>query len=98
MSLRPHLIVVAALAIALSGLGCKSPAVRVMSADEPVATDPEKAGAETFNALTVQCVNKLLDKHAEGDQRGRKKVCFVELENLSAEELGANREALYQQI
>jgi hypothetical protein len=66
------------------------------------------AGAETFNPLVDEAVAKLLSRQETVFQTasagelpppvGQKTICFVGVENKSAEELGDFREQLYEQI
>lgn len=64
------------------------------------------AGAETWKPLVCESVAKLLARqqeelvqvsHVEGEL-ARKRICFVGVENKSAEELGDAREQLYEMI
>ena len=65
------------------------------------------AGAETMNPLVDEAVAKLLGRqncspsepdHATGAGTGVKRVCFVGIENQSAEELGDFKEQIYEMI
>lgn len=67
------------------------------------------AGAETFNPLIDTAVAQLLGRHAGGLQSasynpekpmtaGPPAICFVGVENKSAEEIGDFKDQIYQQI
>ncbi|HET6422755.1 MAG TPA: penicillin-binding protein activator LpoB [Planctomycetaceae bacterium] len=64
------------------------------------------AGAETWEPLIAETVSKLLGRQsfvlqtasAEGFPAGKKKICFLGVENKSAEELGDFKEQIYQKI
>lgn len=64
------------------------------------------AGAETWEPLIQQSVGQLLGRQQMIQQTaadmslpiGRKRICFVGVENKSAEELGDFREQIYQKI
>lgn len=67
------------------------------------------AGAETFNPLIDTAVAQLLGRHAGGFQpagynpeqplpAGPLAICFVGVENKSAEEIGDFKDQIYQQI
>lgn len=69
-----------------------------------------QAGAETFKPLTEEAVAKLLGRHSGHVQQasftpegqpigpGLMRVCFVAVENKSAEEIGDFKDQLYQVI
>lgn len=68
-----------------------------------------EAGAETFNPLIDTAVAQLLGRHAGGLQpasfqpeaplpAGPPAICFVGVENKSAEEIGDFKDQIYQQI
>ena len=64
------------------------------------------AGAETWEPLIAETVGKLLGRQsfvlqtsgADGLPAGKKKICFLGVENKSAEELGDFKEQIYQKI
>lgn len=64
------------------------------------------AGAETWEPLIAETVGKLLGRQSvvlqtagmEGMPAGKKKICFLGVENKSAEELGDFKEQIYQKI
>lgn len=76
--------------------GC-GPQARVKGSEEGSLVGSKKAGAETYNQLVGRTVEKLL---ADRDvaQGKRMVLCFVDIENMSAEELADNREAMYEEI
>lgn len=81
---------------ALAGCG---PQGRVKTADEGSLVGAKKAGAEVYNDLVASTVEKLLNQHAMQASKGKRMVvAFVDIENMSAEELADNREAMYEQV
>lgn len=64
------------------------------------------AGSETWEPLIAETVSKLLGRQSvvlqtaglEGFPAGKKKICFLGVENKSAEELGDFKEQIYQKI
>lgn len=89
-------------------LGCRGQqTARVLKPGEKQLVGSHTAGNETYGPLVDTAVNNLLGRHAnqvqpvgmvEGATPGRKRVCFVAVENKSAEEIGDFKEQLYQQI
>ncbi len=79
----------------------------VIKKDAPNMVGSHDAGAEVFDPLVDEAVAKLLGRHsmitpecpigADGNPM-RKNICFIGIENKSAEELGDFKEQLYQQI
>ncbi|MFI5401504.1 MAG: penicillin-binding protein activator LpoB [Planctomycetota bacterium] len=83
------LIVIACLAF-----GCNNPKGRVKSGDEGDLVGSKTAGAETYNALIEEATRKLLNAEAARFPDGSvRKICFVGIENKSAEELGDIRDS-----
>lgn len=83
------------LALAVLVIGC-GPMGRVKGENEGSLVGARSAGAETYNQLVAESLQKLLE---ESRKTGEKKViCFVDLENRGAEELADNKAALYEQI
>jgi len=83
------LIVIACLAF-----GCNNPKGRVKSGDEGDLVGSKTAGAETYNALIEEATRKLLTAEAARFPDGAvRKICFVGIENKSAEELGDIRDS-----
>jgi hypothetical protein len=78
--------------------GC-GPQGRIKGEDEGSLVGAKSAGAATYNDLVGQSVEKLMARLNEASAAQAKKlVCFVDIENKSAEELAENKEALYEQI
>ena len=84
----------AALIFAVAACG---PQARVKGEEEGSLVGARTAGAETYNRLIEETSRKLLDEHRARLKEGQKKViCFVDVENKSAEELAENKEAIYE--
>ncbi|WLD14614.1 penicillin-binding protein activator LpoB [Planctellipticum variicoloris] len=100
-----------AAAVGLAGAtGCRGTQhAKVMSADAPDLVGSHAAGAETWEPLIQGSVSQLLGRqmneiaqvqpagHLDGNLP-RKKICFVGVENKSAEEIGDFKEQIYQKI
>ena len=86
--------------VALLVTGCGGPQGRIKGEDEGSLVGAKKAGAATYNQLIEQTTQKLLDEHkARAKERTSKMlICFIDVENRSAEELGENKEAIYELI
>ncbi len=73
---------------------------------EPSAVGSHSAGAETFGPLVHQATSRLLGRHSQGiqpvgfaeQQTGPMRICFVGVENKSAEEIGDFKDQIYQHI
>ena len=87
--------------------GCRSTQkARVMKETEADMVGSHTAGAETWEPLIEGSVGKLLGRQAHqvlttagsDSPVGRKKICFLGVENKSAEELGDFREQIYEKI
>jgi len=96
----------AALAAAQAGCRSKQTAQAVKPGDKELVGS-HTAGGETFSPLVDTAVTNLLARHqhgvqpagfVEGAQPGRLKICFIGVENKSAEEIGDFKEQIYQQI
>ncbi|MDR3233631.1 MAG: penicillin-binding protein activator LpoB [Planctomycetaceae bacterium] len=93
-------IIIAVLFIGLAVTGCKGTQARLMHIGEQDKVGSNKAGAEVYNPIVHSAVNKLLGRAAaepiqqvvfqDGPQlpQGKRKVCFISLENAGMEELG----------
>ena len=92
-------------------LGCRGNQVaRVMAQDEADMVGSHTAGAETWKPLIAESTCKLLARQETVIQAishdgqpmalpaGKKRICFVGVENKSAEEIGDFREQLYEHI
>ena len=91
----------------LSLAGCRSTQrAHVLSTDEKDMVGSHTAGAETWEPLIEQTVGQVLGRQHEivqtsaGDHMAlpAKRICFVGVENKSAEELGDFKEQIYQKI
>ena len=101
-----------AAAVGVAGLaGCRGHQfAQVLKDDQKDMVGSHKAGAETFNPLIDQALAELLGRHAGGFQPaaytpsqpppnpGPPSICFVGVENKSAEEIGDFKDQIYQQI
>jgi hypothetical protein len=97
------------LAAAAIGLlsGCKSTQqAEVRDPMKPDMVGSHAAGAETFKPLVEQATQQLLTRHCQPSYgpngevlgAGPKRICFVCVENKSAEEIGDFKDQLYQII
>jgi len=85
-------------------VGCKGTQARLMHSNEVNKVGSNRAGAEVYNPMVRDATGKLLAKAAmEPIQQvgfntaptflqGKRKVCFISLENASMEELGDFKE------
>lgn len=93
-----------------SGLGCRGTQhAQVLKGDDPDMVGSHTAGSETWEPLIQGSVSQLLGRqmneiaqiqpagHANGTLP-RKRICFVGVENKSAEDIGDFREQIYQKI
>jgi hypothetical protein len=82
---------------------------RVVKPGEREMVGSHKAGSETFRPLVEESVAKLLARHADPAAQlasfpgatptpGPKRICFVGVENKSAEEIGDFKDQLYECI
>lgn len=85
--------------------GCRgNQYAKVMHPGESGMVGSHQAGEETFRPLIDEAVAKLLGRQAVGpppgpDGRPRPmRICFVAVENQSAEEIGDFKDQIYQQI
>lgn len=93
----------------LSG-GCRNHQhARVVRPGEDEMIGSHKAGAETFRPLVEDATAKLLARHAQPQTLPAsyhaeslpvpaKRICFIGVENKSAEEIGDFKEQIYQSI
>ena len=78
----------------------------VRTPDKPDMVGSHKAGAETFKPLVEQAVGELLARHSTQVVPASattlpapcKRICFVAVENKSAEEIGDFKDQIYQII
>ena len=89
--------------------GCRSrQTASVVKPGQPDMVGSHAAGAETYGPLVDTAVSNLLARHnsavhpvglTEGTApTGQMRICFIGVENKSAEEIGDFKEQLYQQI
>ena len=98
--------------LALLAAGCRSMQfARVMMPGEDAMIGSHQAGQETFTPLVNDAVAKLLARHvdaavqpvsyeagAEPLPPPTRRICFVAVENKSAEDIGDFKEQIYQSI
>jgi hypothetical protein len=96
--MRNFVVMKAAFIVALlvTAVGC-APTGRVMTGDEPTLVGAQTAGADIYNKLIDETLRKLLEQ-SKGTGQAKKVICFVDVENKGAEELGENKAAIYEQI
>jgi len=104
-----HGLVFASLVLLLltTGTGCRGHQYgHVLRGDQPDMVGSHEAGAETFNPLIQDAIAQLLGRQMQVMQQvstatippGPQRICFVGVENKSAEELGDFKEQIYQEI
>ena len=108
MQRRNFLKVLGGLGVFPFATGCRGYQYgHVIKKDAPNLVGSHDAGAEVFDPLVDEAVAKLLGRHSEvtpGCPVGpdgmpyKKNICFIGIENKSAEEIGDFKEQLYQQI
>jgi len=111
--LRRAFLVRAGLPAALALAGCRGQRqfARIVNPGDKELMGSHQAGAETFGPLVDEAVAKLLARHAEVpvqqvafDAGGNplpcppKRICFVGVENKSAEDIGDFKDELYEVI
>ncbi|NUQ35971.1 MAG: hypothetical protein HUU29_13650 [Planctomycetaceae bacterium] len=87
-------------ALGLTLVACKSHEGWIMSEDEGDLPGSRKAGIETFDRLVAGVTRDFLSSDAiKAEVKDNKRcVAFVGIQNMSAEELGDNRESMYELI
>ncbi|MBN2024484.1 MAG: penicillin-binding protein activator LpoB [Pirellulales bacterium] len=92
---------------ALGLAGCRGrQTAQVMSPTDQSMVGSHAAGSETFQPLVDTAMANLLGRHAQGVQPAAfqqgppapARICFVGVENKSAEEMGDFKDQIYQQI
>jgi len=86
--------------------GCRgNQYAKVMHPGEKEMVGSHQAGGETYKPLIDEAVAKLLGRHAAERQVGPAglppppvRICFVAVENKSAEEIGDFKDQIYEQI
>lgn len=88
-------------------VGCRSyQTAHVLDADDKDLVGSHAAGAETYQRLIDESVGKLLGRACEPTEiqpagmviGERKKICFIGVENCTAEEIGDFKEQIYELI
>ncbi|MDZ4688086.1 MAG: penicillin-binding protein activator LpoB [Planctomycetaceae bacterium] len=90
----------------VTATGCRgTQKAHVLSEKDKDMVGSHTAGAETWEPLIEQSVGQLLGRQSHVVQTaggdlvpGRKRICFVGVENKSIEELGDFKEQIYQKI
>ena len=98
-------------AMALVVAGCRGTQfARIVQPGEPLLMGSHQAGRETFGPLVNESVAKLLARHCEDPVRqasyegietlpaARRRICFVGVENASAEDIGDFKEQVFEII
>ncbi|MDO4569339.1 MAG: penicillin-binding protein activator LpoB [Planctomycetia bacterium] len=98
----PRLFFTALIVAALILVGCKSQTGTVLRPGAKELSGSHKAGQEVFDPLVQEAVGRLLSAEAMrggfSAAPGPKTICFVGVENHSAEELADYKEQLYEMI
>jgi hypothetical protein len=101
---------ISAAGLGLSSLGCRSTQhARVIKPGEKTMVGSHAAGQETFTPLIDEAVGKLLARHDQSPYRQvstgpemlpppKLRVCFVGVENCTAEEIGDFKAQIYERI
>jgi hypothetical protein len=88
-------------------VGCKSQTAQVVKPGEKELVGSHEAGGETFGPLVDTATNNLLARHSQQmqppgfnnyAQPAPLRICFIGVENQSAEEMGDFKQQIYQQI
>ena len=94
-------------ALGIASLGCRGTQhARVLDQHDEDMVGSHVAGAETWKPLIDESVGRLLGRQFEEIQQaslsglptGKKRICFVGVENRSAEEIGDFKEQIYEHI
>src|SRR5262245_46760797 len=98
-------VVLVALSATMIGTGCHHHThAQVLRPDKKDMVGTTGAGAETFKPLVEAAVCSLLERHTTGVESvgapsgGLMRICFVGVENKSAEEIGDFKEQIYEHI
>ncbi len=101
------LAIIATTMVVAGGAGCRGYSYgHLIKNNQPDLVGSHTAGAEVFNPLIDESVARLLDTQARQNppmigpdgQPIPRSVCFVGVENKSAEELGDFKDQIYEQI
>ena len=93
----------------LAESGCRSnQTAEVVKPGDKTMVGSHTAGAETYEPLVDQSLERLLARHSQGvqpagyapgvSQPGPMRICFVGVQNKSSEEMGDFKEQLFEQI
>lgn len=94
-------------ALVTVGLGCRGVQKgKVLAATDADKVGSHEAGAETWKPLIDEAVGRLMGRQVQEIQQaslagmptGRKRICFVGVENKSSEEIGDFKEQIYEHI
>jgi hypothetical protein len=104
------LYIITLLICTIGFIGCKGTQARIMHNGEANTVGSNRAGAEVYNPMVCSATGKLLARAAVEPiqqtnytaelptQGGKRKVCFISLENASVEELGDFKEHIKSAI
>ena len=105
---KASVLCLSALAVAGVAIGCRGYQYgHLIKNDQPDLVGSHTAGAEVYNPLIDETVAKLLGTAEVASQHGlispdgmpvKRSVCFVGIENKSAEDLGDFKDQIYEQI
>ena len=100
-------ITLATTTLITSGIGCRGmQRAKVLSATDQDKVGSHEAGAETWKPLINEAVGRMMGRQIQEIQQaslagmptGRKRICFVGVENKSSEEIGDFKEQIYEHI
>ena len=102
-----NLAIIASTLVVAGGVGCRGYSYgHLIKNNQPDLVGSHTAGAEVFNPLIDESIARLLGTQAQRNppmigpdgQPIPRSVCFVGVENKSAEELGDFKDQIYEQI
>ena len=85
----------------LGVLACSSPSGRIKTSGEPVGVDYKRGGTAVYDEITVDTLEKLLDRHRRQvnvQNEGGFLIAFVGIDTLGAEELRDHKVAIYDRV
>jgi len=98
---------VSSVTLAATTFGCRGVQKgKVLSSVDEDKVGSHEAGAETWKPLIDEAVGRLMGRQVQEIQQaslmgmptGKKRICFVGVENRSSEEIGDFKEQIYEQI
>lgn len=104
---RRDFLTTSVVACSASVFGCRgTQKATVLKSTDADAVASHQAGAETWKPLIDEAVGRLTGRQfqeiqqasAQGIPTGKKRICFVGVENRSAEEIGDFKEQIYEHI